>query len=134
MSEQENVEIVQQLYADVLRGNIPDVLNFLADDVEWKEPQAGAPPFAGTRRGRDQVAEFFKHFGKTVELEQFEPREYIAQGDQVVALGYYRVRWNSTGRTSETDWAMVWTFRVGKVAKFQAYTDSAAEVAALGRA
>lgn len=131
MSAQDNVKTIQQLYEAFGRGDIPTILNALADDVEWKEPPNGAPPFAGTHHGRDGVGRFFQRLAETVEPEQFEPREFVAQGDVVVALGYYRFRARTTGKSYDTEWSMVWRFRDGKVAQFQIYKDSAAEVAAL---
>lgn len=65
MGEQENVKVVQQLYADFGKGNIPAILNTLAEDVEWREPAAGPPPFAGTYRGRERVGEFFRKLRAT---------------------------------------------------------------------
>ena len=38
-----------------------------------------------------------------------EAREYIAQGERVVALGHERQRIKATGRVAEVDWAMVFT-------------------------
>jgi ketosteroid isomerase-like protein len=102
----------------------------MADDVEWNEPPSGVAPFAGTRRGRDQVAAFFQSLGEQAEPLEFEPREFIAHGDRVIALGHYRFRARPTGKTWETDWVMVWTLAAGKVRRFQIYKDSAAEVAA----
>jgi ketosteroid isomerase-like protein len=49
----------------------------------------------------------------------------------VVALGHYCFRAKATGRAYDTDWAMVWWFRSGKVVKFQIHDDSATEAAAL---
>jgi len=49
----------------------------------------------------------------------------------VVALGHYSFRAKATGRAYDTDWAMVWWFRSGKVVKFQLHDDSATETAAL---
>jgi ketosteroid isomerase-like protein len=127
---QDNVAVVQKLYADFGAGNIPSIIEALAEDVEWSEPPSGVPPFAGTRRGREQVTAFFQSLGEKCEPLQFEPREFIAHGDRVLALGHYRFRARPTGKAWETDWVMVWTFAGGKVTKFQIYKDSAAEVAA----
>jgi len=48
----------------------------------------------------------------------------------VVALGYYKFLSKPTGKTWEAEWAMVWTFREGKVAEFQFFGDTPAEAAA----
>jgi ketosteroid isomerase-like protein len=47
-------------------------------------------PFVGPRKGREQVAHFFAKLAEMQDAEQFELREFVAQGDMVVALGHYR--------------------------------------------
>ena len=130
MSEQDNVRAVQAMFAAFGRGDIPAVLDALTDDVEWRLAGPTEVTYAGTRRGRDQVAEFFKVLGQASEFEVFEPQEYIAQGDKVVVLGHERQRVRATGQVAENDWAMVFTLRDGKIAKFRNYEDTAAVAAA----
>jgi uncharacterized protein len=87
-------------------------------------------PFAGTRRGREETAEFFSLVGENLEFEQFEPREFVVQGDTVAVLGYERSLIKPTGRTLEQEWAHVYTLRDGKIALFRAFEDTAALVVA----
>jgi uncharacterized protein len=130
MSEQENTMIVQQVYEDFRGGDIRALLNSFSDDVEWRLPEIENLPFAGKRHGREAVAQFFAILADAQEMQQFEPREFIAQGEKVVALGRYRWRAKATGRTFESDWAHVFTVRGGKVVGFHEYTDTAAAAAA----
>ena len=58
-------------------------------------------------------------------FEVFEPREFVAQGDKVVVLGYYKAR-TAAGRPFASDWVMIFTVANGKVARFQEFTDVAA--------
>jgi ketosteroid isomerase-like protein len=88
-------------------------------------------PFAGTRRGREGVAQFFSLVEETLEFQQFEPREFVAQGDMVVVLGFERNLIKPTGRTFEQEWAHVYALRDGKIAKHRGFEDTAAYVAAL---
>src|SRR4051794_27439494 len=134
MSDQNNVDVVQQAYAAFGRGDIPAVLSFLTDDVEWGLPGPSLIPWAGTRHGHEGVAEFFSLLGETLEFEQFEPREFVGQGDTVVVLGYERDLVKPTGRTFEQEWAHVYTLRNGKIAKGRFFEDTAAQVEALGAA
>ena len=76
--------------------------------------------------------DFFAQLGASTEFTRFEPREFIAQGDQVVAIGEYAARVKSTGRSVASDWAMVFTVRDGKVVRFREWTDSAQLVRAYG--
>ena len=123
-----NVDTVQEAYAAVGRGDIPALLDLLTDDVEWALQGPAVIPFAGTRYGREGVAEFFSLLGETVEFQEFEPREFVAQGDTVVVLGFERNLIKPTGRTFEQEWAHVYTLRDGKVAKHRALEDTAAYV------
>ena len=72
--------------------------------------------------------------GQTYDFEQFEPREFVAQGDTVVVVGYERTRVKPTGRTFEQEWAHVYTLRNGKIAKGRFIEDTAAQVAAFNAA
>lgn len=129
MGEEANVQVVQEAYAAFKRGNIQAILDSLSKDVEWIAP--GVEPVAGMYRGPDEVARFFQQVNEISEFSSFEPGEYVAQRDRVVALGHYRATVRNTGRQYDCDWAMVFTFQDGKISKFQEYTDTAAIVAAL---
>jgi hypothetical protein len=129
-----NVDTVQEAYAAVGRGDIPALLDLLTEDVEWALQGPAVIPFAGTRYGREGVAEFFSLLGETVEFQEFEPREFVAQGDTVVVLGFERNLIKPTGRTFEQEWAHVYTLRDGKVAKHRALEDTAAYIDAFNAA
>ena len=125
-----NAEVVQGTYEAVGRGDIPALLDLLTDDVQWTFQGPSTIPFAGVRRGREGVAEFFSLVGENIEFQDFEPREFIAQGDTVVVLGFERSRIKPTGRTFEQEWAHVYKLRDGKVAEFLALEDTAAHAVA----
>lgn len=127
MSEQ-NKTIVQNAYAAFGRGDIPGVLATLDPNVEWEAVIGADPvtvPTAGPRRGVDAVAGFFKALGENMVFEQFEPREFIADGDQVACIGFYKARIKMTGAVFSSSWAMVFTVRNGRIVRFREWTDSA---------
>lgn len=130
MSEQENVGLVRAAYQNFKTGDIEALLNLLSEDVQWQLPQMENVPFGGRRQGRAAVGEFFSLLAEDQDTLQFEPREFIAQNDKVVALGTYNWRVKATGREYSSDWAHVFTFRDGKVSGFDEYMDTASAVAA----
>ena len=130
MSAQENIKVVQQAYDNFKTGNIPSLLNLFAEDIEWVLPEIENVSFSGKRRGRGEVGKFFASVNEQQEALQFEPRDFVAQGDRVVALGRYTWRIKSTGRKTESDFAHVFTVRNGRVVRFQEYMDSASIAAA----
>jgi len=129
MSEKENVNVVQQMYAAFNRHDIPAVLDILSDDVEWQSPVTRTAPdeisWSKPRHGRDQVATFFKELGEKVQPDKLEPLEFTAQGDRVVVEGKNRGTVRSTSKAYEHDWVMVFTVRQGKITRMQHYYDSA---------
>ena len=134
MVEQDNVKIVQDAYAAFGRGDIPAVVKAFADQVEWHIPGAANVPVAGTIHGRQKVTDWFRQLGEHQTPRQFEPREFIAQGDKVAVLGHYQWLIKRTGRTFESDWVHVFTFRDRAVVRFQEFADTAASSQAYGSA
>jgi|SRR5947209_3343305 len=129
MSEQQNVQLVQDAYAAFKRGDITSVLNHMSADAGWHLP--GTPdliPIMGERKGRDQIAAFFTKLAETQEAELFEPQEFVAQGDKVVVTGQYRWRVKATARSFSSDWVHVFTVKNGKVTDFREYFDTNAAV------
>ncbi len=126
MNPQDNVKIAQQAYANFKAGNIPSLLNLVDESVEWILPEVAGVAISGTREGREEVADFFRTLGETQEVISFEPRQFIAQNDQVVALGSYSFRVRATRLQFESDWAHVFTIQNGKITRFQEFADTAA--------
>lgn len=124
MDEQANVRVVEGMFSALRRGDIPGVLDRLSDDIEWRIAAPSELPYAGIHRGRDEVSKFFQTFGQASEFEEFEPREYLAKGDKVVVLGHERQRIKASGQVIETDWAMVFALRNGRITRFRNFVDS----------
>ena len=128
MTEADNIKAVQAAYAAFGRRDIPALLATLSDDVDWHAVVGVGPkvPTGGPRHGRSGVTEFFKQLAESVDFKEFEPREFLAHGDKVVALGHYSAAVKATGRSFSADWVMVFTFHGDKVVRFREYTDAAA--------
>jgi uncharacterized protein len=132
MSEQDNIRTAQEAYAAFGRGDIQSLLSMLDENVEWVTPgPPDAMPTAGTRRGREGVAEFFSTLAETDQIEVFEPQEFIAQGDKVVSIIKCRTRLKATGRAVDDELVHIFTVRDGRIARFREYFDTAATVEAL---
>jgi len=129
-----NLDVVRQGYEAFGRGDINALIQLLDEQVRWVSP--GPPELAtsGQRTGHQAVAEFFGTVNEVFDIQRFEPREFIAQGDRVVVLGSETARVRSTGTVVDLDWVHVFGLRNGKVTAFQEFFDTAAVVAAMGAA
>jgi ketosteroid isomerase-like protein len=127
MQEAQNTKLVQEAYAAFGRGDVQSILDSLDDSVVWLGVYGAGPqvPTSGERRGKAAVGAFFKQVAEHVNFSKFEPKEFVATGDKVVALGHYTAT-TSIGKSFDSDFAMVFTLRNGKVVRFQEFTDSAA--------
>jgi uncharacterized protein len=131
VSAEQNTSLVQSAYEAFGRGDMAALAEVMADDIEWVD--SGDPeddPNAGTFKGKEAVLGWFGGLGSTRDYTTFEPREFIAQNDKVVSLVYAEATVRQTGRAFVNHEAHVWTFRDGKVARFQIYDDTAAAAAA----
>ena len=131
MTSQDNIQIVIKAHEDFVSGNIPAILESLSEGVDWFIPGPhNVIPFAGQRRGRQEVAEFFSELAASLSPKEFEPQEYIADKEAAVVLGRQRWQVKSTGHSYADDWAHVFWIANGKIVRFKEYHDTEAEAAA----
>ena len=131
MSAHDNLRTVEAFYAAFGRGDLGALLNALAEDVVWQHPGPADVPWAGERRGRDDVAQFFIAVNRHLEVEEFTPRTFVTSGDEVIVLGHERMRTRTGGRVYGTDWVHAFAVRDGRIAGFREYTDTATIAEAL---
>jgi ketosteroid isomerase-like protein len=130
--EDENVSMVKELYDALGRSDTSSVLNMFADDAIAHGPApADVLPWGGVHNGREGVAELLKVLGESLEDEQFEQHEFIAQRNKVVVLGYAKGHAKPTGRPYEIEFVHVWSVRNGKFSELRVYNNTAALVEAL---
>ena len=55
-----------------------------------------------------------------------EPREFIAQGDRVLVVGFARGKIKATNKTFEDDWVFAITVRDGRLTTIREYVDTQA--------
>lgn len=104
MTTAANLQTIHDVYAAFGRSDVPGVVAMLTDDVRWSTP--GPPdiiPYAGTRTGPAQVAEYFQAFGGAVQTTAFEPRRFLADAELVVVLGHYTLRVVKTETVVDND-------------------------------
>lgn len=114
-----NVNTVQQIYAAFICGDIPAILEHLADSVEWEYGIETNVPWLQLRRGKAQVPEFFASL-KHIELHKFEPKLFLENTNVVVVLIEVELMVKATGiKIVEEDETHIWHFNEqGKVIKY----------------
>jgi ketosteroid isomerase-like protein len=123
MSEPENIDAIKQVYAAFGIGDVPGIVARLTDDVRWITHLDPIVPWNGDYSGKDRVPTFFAAIFGSVDVEAFEPQEWIAQGDTVVSIGEFAFRARSTGRSARTRWVFIWKFRGSQICSYEQFHD-----------
>jgi hypothetical protein len=123
------VQTVKDFFAAIGCGDIQRLLALCAEDIEWIIPGEDWP-LAGTRRGHAGLEDLLQTASETMEISFMEPREFVAQGDRVLVIGFARGRIIATNRTFEDDWVFAITVRNGRLTNIREYIDTQALVRA----
>ncbi|MEO8882301.1 MAG: nuclear transport factor 2 family protein [Devosia sp.] len=124
MSIEKNIQTVKDFFAALGVGDREALLALVAEDIEWIIP-GEEWPLAGTRHGHAGLADLLETASKSMETST-EPREFVAQGDRVLVVGFARGRIKATGKTFEDDWIFAITVRDGKLTGIREYIDTQA--------
>ena len=123
---QENLEVVRSMYDAFAKGDIPTIIGALDAEVEWWEAENFIYDDGNPYIGPDAVLNgVFARIGAEWEGFAVSPREVLDAGDTIIGHGYYSGTYKRNGKQARAQFAHFFTFRGGKVARFQQYTDTA---------
>jgi ketosteroid isomerase-like protein len=125
MSTEKNVQTVKDFFAAIGRGDRDGLLALVAEDIEWIIPGEDWP-LAGARHGHAGLADLVKTQSETMETSLMEPREFVAQGDRVLVVGFARGKIKATNKTFEDEWIFAITVRDGSLTSIREYIDTPA--------
>ncbi|MDB5579566.1 MAG: hypothetical protein JWR80_4742 [Bradyrhizobium sp.] len=124
MSIEKNIQTVKDFFAAIGRGDREGLLALVTEDLEWIIPGENWP-LAGTRHGHAGLADLLETASRSIETST-EPREFVAQGDRVLVLGFASGRIKATNKTFKDDWVFAITVRDGKLTGIREYIDTQA--------
>ncbi len=122
-----NVQMMQDLYDALGRGDMPVVLGAMDPDIEWREAE-GNPydPVGKGWRGPDAIVQnLFMRLATEWDGFTVHPREFYDAGPAVVVDVRYTGTYKQTGKKLDAQVCHIWKIRDGKVTSFQQYADTA---------
>jgi uncharacterized protein len=128
------LEMSKKAYESFLTGDIPGLLALYNENATFT-PQMGLEGKAPlvTPKGTFKPAEltgFFAALAAENDFTTWENRQFVVDGNTVVALGYYAGTNKRTGKPFASEFAHVVTIADGKFTSFKEFTDTAAVLAA----
>jgi hypothetical protein len=130
MAHHSALELVQSLYQAFGRGDLPGILELLADDAEWTFVGSRGLPYTGAVRGRQAIAGWFQSIPTVDQIQAFEPRQLLAGPDHVTAIGFEKTAALPGGKVFESEWVHVWRVKDGRVTSFWGMYDTEASARA----
>ena len=118
-------QLTKQNFELFQKGDIPAMLENMHDNVEWITPGPEEYlPWAGKKTGKKAVADWFSTLNEEVDINTFEPREFIEQGNRVAVLGYSESRIKKNNNKVSGDWVMMFTYKDGKLLRYREFRDT----------
>ena len=126
MPNQNNPQIIEDMFKDYAAGNMSAVLSCFDKDIIWHRPGAPDIPFSGTFNGIEEVMKMFAIQASVISIKEFIPEKICTSEDTVAVFGHDQVNVNSTGKTYSTKWVQSYTFKDGKIIYVEVYMDTKA--------
>jgi ketosteroid isomerase-like protein len=130
----DQIAAVQEIYAAFGRGDVPAILDRLAEDVEWEAGGSSAAdegvPWLLRRTGREGAGAFFATL-EAFEFRRFEPLGFLEGAGQVAAVIGVELAVRASGYVIADEEIHLWTFDdAGLVSAFRHVVDTAKHIAA----
>ncbi|ATE78180.1 nuclear transport factor 2 family protein [Pseudomonas frederiksbergensis] len=117
-------EIVQRFYEYAGSGRFAEAMALFCADAHISFYGPSSVPHSGEYHGVEGLQAFFAIVGGTLEVQAFEPLEFIAEGNRVVVLGRERSRVKDNGREFSVQWVQVWTVQQQQIVRLRDYFDT----------
>jgi ketosteroid isomerase-like protein len=125
MNEEKNLQTAKRFYQAVNERDLPAILKLLTDDIDWKDAVAGKWQGSAWCHSLQEFERYGSKFFELLDIQRFEPEEFISGHDNLVVEGSARYVIRATGRLVKTSWVQIFIFRDGQICRFREYSDMA---------
>ncbi len=132
MGAAENKKLIQDMFAELSKGNAPAFLNAMADDVRFT--LIGTTKYSGTFNGKQELINKVLQ-PLTAQLEgglTITPENFIADGD-FVAMQARGKSTTKSGKSYNNTYCQVFRIADGKVQEVTEYLDTELVTSAFGK-
>jgi uncharacterized protein len=128
---EENEKLVRAFYEATLPGHREALRGLQSPHVVYDLPE-GMPIGCGHFEGLQDLERFLTSFYGALDV-RFVTEEFIAAGEEVVALGRIQGKTRKAAVPVDVPFAHVWTVREGYLQRLRAFTDTALLARALAK-
>ena len=126
METPDNVRVVQEIYEAMGRGDVAEVLARITADARWDFNVGPSDvPWHAPATGPEEIQKFLSGFIDKVTLTVFEPRRFIASGDDVVVDVHLAYAVKRTGKVVDLQQLHWWSLAHRRVTRLRHFEDTA---------
>jgi len=118
--------IVAEMFSAFSKGDVERFVATVSEDTLWIYHGTQIIP-KGSFEGKEGVRKFFNNILDKTEILNFEPLEYIVEGNKVVVLGQEHQRVKRSGREMKQKWVQIYTVENGLITRMEEFATSEVE-------
>lgn len=115
---------MQRLFPLLAEGKSAEAAALFADSVSFSIPHPPGIPWVPEVDSAEGMRTFFELLGAHVRGKEFDLRQVIVDGDDVVLVGRMVSEVLKTGRDIDTAFALHTTVREGRITRYHLYEDT----------
>ncbi|WP_323027926.1 nuclear transport factor 2 family protein [Gelidibacter japonicus] len=104
-------------------GDVEQFVATVSEDTVWIYHGTHIIP-AGTFEKKEGVRTFFTNIMERTEIINFEPQQFIVEGNMVVVLGREHQRVKRSGRELKQKWVQIYTVENNLITKMEEFAAS----------
>ncbi len=115
------LEVVKEAYKCFSEGDLDGCLGLCSENIEWVVNGPATLKKCRAFKGLIGVREYLEILGNTWEYRSFTAKQFITEGNTVVALGEETGHDKMSGSTFENRWAHVFDIEGGRIVRFREF-------------
>ena len=101
MTTSDPLRTVRRMFDAFAKGDLDRLLETVHPDSRWTYVGANPRPVKRVYVGREDIRKFFDRILQNLTMTTFRPREFVAENDTVVVIGFEAGTVKATGIRSE---------------------------------
>ena len=116
-------EVVDKIFSAFGSGDVEQFVATVSEDTVWIYHGTHIIP-AGTFEKKEGVRTFFTNIMERTEIINFEPQQFIVEGNMVVVLGREHQRVKRSGRELKQKWVQIYMVENNLITKMEEFAAS----------
>lgn len=115
--------VVEKMFDAFKGGDVDEFVATVSDDTVWIYHGTQIIPKARFEK-KEGVRAFYNNIMERTEIINFEPLQYIVEGEMVVVLGREHQKVKRSGRELKQDWVQIYTLKNNLITRMEEFATS----------